>query len=205
MNNYTLYADQLLDQVFQNAKESNPAEALSMHPDWQPPTQPQIVSPPPRVHPTTPKEVSIRKTKYPWTTPFTQKKPVPKKKAMPKKKEIPQKNTVRSDPNQPSFWKPRETGLKVHSVKKPKRPMAFKTPQKKPGVTVNSVKSLSASPSPATLPPLLVLQPNAQGYYVLPSSLPEPVPKQPTPQRKKKITTTMQNPREASNDKCTVM
>ncbi|KAG1151762.1 hypothetical protein G6F37_001405 [Rhizopus arrhizus] len=99
---------------------------------------------------------------------------------------------------QPSFWKPREEGgigwrgkKMTSSVKKPKRPMAFKTPRRKP-VRAEPVSSVSekntavpfetipvTSPHPSSPPVYVMQQPplmmapsiNNAGYYLVPSHI----------------------------------
>ncbi|ORE07058.1 hypothetical protein BCV72DRAFT_262361 [Rhizopus microsporus var. microsporus] len=178
---------------------------------------------------------------------------------------------------QPSFWKPREDrpnewwkpkkgqgeqSLKQHKVasirtKKPKRPMAFKTPKRKPVAHAEKKKVSTQSHRPGTViikrvphkqvastnatasmpsnetiavapvsaampqPVYMVQQPyammppvNHAGYYLVPSMVmsaqqsqqqPQTVSEKANLQVKRKKTTTLHNPREASNDKCILM
>ncbi|CAO3702537.1 unnamed protein product [Rhizopus stolonifer] len=120
----------------------------------------------------------------------------------------------------PSFWKPREERAKgwwkgeqqkVPSIKKPKRPMAFKTPKRKP---VNILSIDSPTPTPSPPPPVeskalpeYSVQPD-QAYYLVPfNRMPgiSPIKSVVVQRPMKKKTTTMHNPREFSNDKCSIM
>ncbi|KAG1439912.1 hypothetical protein G6F56_012115 [Rhizopus delemar] len=177
MTSYEQYTDQLLNQVFQNAKSHSP-ESLGFHIDWPddhsadnrciqhlsedthstkqlsddthsikhlPADNHSIQHVEPIQRPSLLKDTLSRKfTRHDNKKqfgPFPEKKPEESRKRPPKIQ------------RKPSFWKPREERAKgwwkgeqqkVPSIKKPKRPMAFRTPKRKP---------VNTSIDPPPLPP----------------------------------------------------